>query len=69
MISDERIGNLTIVVNDPKKIPAIKSQMSLIIRANWSNPPAFGARIVHRILTQPNLRQQWLNAIQVRLYF
>uniref|UniRef100_A0AC34G2S8 Aspartate aminotransferase n=1 Tax=Panagrolaimus sp. ES5 TaxID=591445 RepID=A0AC34G2S8_9BILA len=37
---NERVGNLTVVVNDPKVIPAIKSQMSLVIRANWSNPPA-----------------------------
>jgi aspartate aminotransferase len=61
---NERVGNLTIVVNDPKVIPAIKSQMSLVIRANWSNPPAHGAKIVHMVLTTPELRKQWFEAIQ-----
>uniref|UniRef100_A0A1I7WPR4 aspartate transaminase n=1 Tax=Heterorhabditis bacteriophora TaxID=37862 RepID=A0A1I7WPR4_HETBA len=31
---NERVGNLTVVVNDPSVLPGIKSQMSLIIRAN-----------------------------------
>jgi len=60
---NERVGNLTIVVNDPSTLPALRSQLSLIIRANWSNPPAHGARIVHRVLTTPELRQQWLDSI------
>uniref|UniRef100_A0AC34FER3 Aspartate aminotransferase n=1 Tax=Panagrolaimus sp. ES5 TaxID=591445 RepID=A0AC34FER3_9BILA len=61
---NERVGNLTVVVNDPKVIPAIKSQMSLVIRANWSNPPAHGAKIVHMVLTTPDFRKQWFDAIQ-----
>lgn len=52
------------VVNNVSKLAAIKSQMSLIIRANWSNPPAHGARIVHMVLTTPEFRQQWSDAIQ-----
>ncbi|KJH53604.1 putative aminotransferase [Dictyocaulus viviparus] len=61
---NERIGNLCVVVKDPALLPGYKSQISLIIRANWSNPPAHGARIVHRVLTTPELRKQWDNAIQ-----
>lgn len=57
---------MTIVVSDVSKIPAIRSQISLIIRANWSNPPAFGARIVSTVLSKPDLRSQWLEAIKVR---
>jgi aspartate aminotransferase len=61
---NERVGNLTVVVNDPKVISAFKSQMSLVIRANWSNPPAHGAKIVHMVLTTPDMRKQWFDAIQ-----
>jgi len=63
---DERVGNLTFVINDKSKAAAIRSQMSLVIRANWSNPPAYGARIVHLVLTTPDLRKQWFDAIKVR---
>ncbi|GMT31352.1 hypothetical protein PFISCL1PPCAC_22649, partial [Pristionchus fissidentatus] len=60
---NERIGNLTVVVNDKATIPGIKSQASLCVRANWSNPPAHGARIVHKILTTPELRKEWQGCI------
>ncbi|CAB3400906.1 unnamed protein product [Caenorhabditis bovis] len=56
---NERVGNLTIVMNNPANLAGFASQMSLVIRANWSNPPAFGARIVHKVLTTPERRQQW----------
>ncbi|CAJ0952283.1 unnamed protein product, partial [Mesorhabditis belari] len=61
---NERVGHLTIVLNDPSAIPSFKSQMQLIIRANWSNPPAHGARIVAKVLGDRELYQQWLQAIQ-----
>jgi len=61
---NERVGNLTVVVSDPSVLPAFKSQMSLVIRANWSNPPAHGAKVVHMVLTTPDLRQQWFDAIK-----
>ncbi|KAK0400460.1 hypothetical protein QR680_015257 [Steinernema hermaphroditum] len=61
---NERVGNLTTVVSDPAVIPAFKSQMSLCIRANWSNPPSHGSRIVHMVLTTPELREQWFECIK-----
>jgi len=61
---NERIGNLCVVVNDSSTIAAVKSQLSILIRANWSNPPSHGARIVHMVLTTPEMRQQWYNCIQ-----
>ncbi|EPB73835.1 putative aminotransferase [Ancylostoma ceylanicum] len=61
---NERVGNLCLVVKDPSVLPGYKSQMSLIIRANWSNPPAHGARVVHKVLTTPEMRKQWDGAIQ-----
>uniref|UniRef100_A0A915AKZ3 Aspartate aminotransferase n=1 Tax=Parascaris univalens TaxID=6257 RepID=A0A915AKZ3_PARUN len=61
---NERIGNLTVVVSDPAVLPAFKSQMSLIVRANWSNPPNHGAKIVHMILTTPEMLKKWHECIE-----
>jgi aspartate aminotransferase len=52
-------------VADKNTIVPIKSQISLILRANWSNPPAHGARIVEMILNDPNYRQQWMDSIKM----
>uniref|UniRef100_A0A1B0DRF7 aspartate transaminase n=1 Tax=Phlebotomus papatasi TaxID=29031 RepID=A0A1B0DRF7_PHLPP len=60
----ERIGNLTIVFNNPAKMPAVVSQVSLLIRGMFSNPPAYGSRIVGTILTDPKLREEWMTCIK-----
>lgn len=65
---NERVGNLTFVVADKSTIVPIKSQISLVIRANWSNPPAHGARVVSMILNDPNYKQQWLDSIKVGIF-
>ena len=49
---NERAGNLTIVVADPSSIANMKSQITLNIRANYSNPPAHGCRIGTYLLTK-----------------
>lgn len=56
---NERIGNLTIVTNSLKELPEMKSQLTLIIRGMYSNPPSHGARIVSTVLNDPELFQQW----------
>jgi len=62
---NERAGNLTIVVRDASSIPAFKSQMTLIIRAMYSNPPAHGCRIVDTVLQDPALFQEWKDCIKI----
>ncbi|XP_017836762.1 aspartate aminotransferase, cytoplasmic [Drosophila busckii] len=60
----ERAGNLTIVQQSPDTKDQIHSQMTLIIRGNYSNPPAYGARIVSKVLNTPELRQEWMECIK-----
>lgn len=62
---DERIGNLTIVQNSLKTTAAVGSQITLLVRAMYSNPPAFGGRIVSTILNSPELRGEWMQCIQI----
>ncbi|KAK4337098.1 hypothetical protein RND71_043848 [Anisodus tanguticus] len=56
---NERVGNLVFVVKNSENIVNMKSQLSIIVRANYSNPPAFGSRIVKTILSNPDLNSEW----------
>ena len=60
---NERVGNLTIVVTDPGHVTNFKSQMTLIVRAMYSNPPSHGARIVDTVLQDTQLFSQWRECI------
>jgi aspartate/tyrosine/aromatic aminotransferase len=55
----ERVGFLTLITSQPEQIPAIASQIKVLIRTNYSNPPLQGARIVSTILNSPQLREDW----------
>lgn len=65
---NERIGNLVLVISDIKNVPQIKSQLTLIVRGMYSNPPNHGARIVATVLRNPDLFKEWysVNNIGVR---
>ncbi|KAL7736712.1 hypothetical protein ACLKA6_015571 [Drosophila palustris] len=60
----ERAGNLTVVQKSPSTRDMIHSQLTLIIRGIYSNPPAYGARIVSKVLNTPELRKEWMECIQ-----
>lgn len=60
----ERIGNLVIVQKDSTTATAVLSQATLIIRAMYSTPPAFGSRIVDTVLNDPTLRGEWMDCIK-----
>ncbi|KAH8399521.1 hypothetical protein KR222_005122 [Zaprionus bogoriensis] len=60
----ERAGNLTVVQQSSATKDAIHSQLTLIIRGQYSNPPAYGARIVSKVLNTPELRQEWMECIK-----
>jgi len=62
---NERAGNLTVVLKDDKNMANFKSQLTLIIRAMYSNPPAHGARIVDTVLSDPDLYQEWRDCIKI----
>lgn len=59
----ERVGNLTVVQRDAKTSEAVASQLTLLIRGMYSNPPAFGSRIVSAVLNDAVLRQEWMDCI------
>jgi aromatic-amino-acid transaminase len=66
----ERVGALSVVCGTAEEATRVLSQLKLVIRANYSNPPTFGAQLVARILATPALRAQWedeLGAMRERI--
>lgn len=61
----ERIGGFYVVAADSETSERIKSQVMRIIRANYSNPPLHGSRIIAAVLASDALRQEWENELAV----
>ncbi len=55
----ERVGALSVVCSDKAEAERVLSQLKIVIRTNYSNPPTFGATVVATVLNTPALRQQW----------
>jgi aromatic-amino-acid transaminase len=55
----ERVGALSVVCADRDEAARVLSQLKIVIRTNYSNPPTFGAQVVAMVLTTPALRRQW----------
>lgn len=57
----ERVGAIHMVLQeeDDKLKSAILSQLQKIVRSEISNPPAYGAKVVTKVLQTPELMQQW----------
>jgi aromatic-amino-acid transaminase len=55
----ERVGALSVVCSSKDEAVRVLSQLKIMIRTNYSNPPTHGAQIVATVLTTPALRAQW----------
>lgn len=55
----ERVGALSAVCRDSEEATRVASQMKLLVRPMYSNPPIFGARLVNIILSDKELYKQW----------
>uniref|UniRef100_A0AAA9TG41 Aspartate aminotransferase n=2 Tax=Bos TaxID=9903 RepID=A0AAA9TG41_BOVIN len=60
----ERVGAFTVVCKDAEEAKRVESQLKILIRPMYSNPPINGARIASTILTSPDLRKQWLHEVK-----
>jgi aspartate/tyrosine/aromatic aminotransferase len=60
---NERVGAFTLVAADRTVADDAFSQVKTIIRANYSNPPAHGAKVVSVILSDETLRAQWIEEV------
>jgi aromatic-amino-acid transaminase len=55
----ERVGALSVVCESKEEAARVLSQLKIVIRTNYSNPPTHGAQVVATVLTNPELRAQW----------
>ena len=55
----ERVGGLTVVCQNADEAARVLSQVKQMARANYSNPPNYGASLVATVAGDPVLRAQW----------
>lgn len=55
----DRVGALHVVAKNADEASRILSQLKVIVRTNYSNPPAHGSSIVSTILNDRELTQLW----------
>ena len=56
---NERIGALTVVCQSKAEADVVMTQLKAVVRCNYSNPPAHGAYIVERVLSDPQKYAHW----------
>lgn len=55
----ERVGALFIATPSKKNAEHVTSQLKILVRTNYSNPPIHGEQIVSHILSDTLLRKEW----------
>ncbi|TFZ00652.1 aspartate/tyrosine/aromatic aminotransferase [Ramlibacter henchirensis] len=55
----ERVGALSVLCQDKDDAARVLSQLKIMIRTNYSNPPIHGASVVTSVLSTPELRAMW----------
>ena len=66
----ERVGALSVLCENKEEAGRVLSQLKIVIRTNYSNPPTHGGAIVAAVLTNPELRALWekeLGEMRVRI--
>lgn len=60
----ERVGAFSLTTSDPAEKARVDSQLKIIIRPMYSNPPVHGARVANEILRNPELYTQWESEVK-----
>ena len=66
----ERVGGLSVLCQDKEEADRVLSQLKIVIRTNYSNPPTHGGTVVATVLNTPELRALWekeLGEMRVRI--
>lgn len=61
---NQRIGLFSIALQHSTRRQAVTSMLDVIVRRAYGCPPAHGARLVHLVLTEPTLREEWLQELK-----
>ena len=66
----ERVGGLSVLCKNKEETGRVLSQLKIVIRTNYSNPPTHGGAVVAAVLGNPELRTLWeqeLGEMRVRI--
>ena len=66
----ERVGALSVLCTDKDEAARVLSQLKIMIRTNYSNPPTHGGAVVAQVLGDATLRALWekeLGEMRVRI--
>jgi len=55
----ERVGALSVLCKDKEETSRVLSQLKVMVRTNYSNPPIHGGAVVAAVLGDPALRAMW----------
>ena len=55
----ERVGALSVLCKDKEETARVLSQLKIMVRTNYSNPPIHGGAVVAAVLDDPELRAMW----------
>lgn len=64
----ERVGAFSLVCESAEEAKRIESQLKILVRAMYSNPPIHGARIVAEILEDEQLTNLWREEVKGMAY-
>ncbi len=59
----ERMGALIVVTDGAESSESVAANIKGVVRANYSNPPTFGSRVISCVLEDPALREQWKDEV------
>ncbi len=59
----ERCGGLSVVCASAEEAERVHGQLMCTVRANYSNPPTHGARLIATVLGTPELRAAWVSEL------
>ena len=60
----ERVGAFSVVCASEEEKKRVDSQIKILVRPLYSNPPVHGARIASQILNDSTLNKQWLGEVK-----
>ncbi len=66
----ERVGAMSVLCESKEEADRVLSQLKIVIRTNYSNPPTHGGAVVAAVLNNPELRALWekeLGEMRVRI--
>ena len=66
----ERVGALSVLCESKDEAARVLSQLKIVIRTNYSNPPTHGGAVVAAVMADPALRAMWeeeLGEMRIRI--